>query len=804
VQRPAALLAFLVPVLAAAASTPTADLARRILDAGLDPDECYQVRDLRFNREDARFYLNDGYLIFAKPVGGGRFGAVFASDEDGGDAELLVMPPHHAERLSLASFSGSPNLDEHFRFAVLIFSDDTYAELVKLLAAHGAPRKRPERGVALADSWNTILRNLSRSFQVRIVKDLLSDSRASTGFFYIALMGQTLGNVDVIYDPRAAEQIAIGQVSTRYNRGYFDLWTRFQARSFRTHQRAAPPEDAIVSHYRIDATLGTDLKLQASTEATLVPGRDSTHALQFDLSPQLEISSAAIAGEPLEVFQPDSLRASLIAGEADQSVLLIPSKPLEAGREYVITMKHSGSVVSDAGNGVYFVGSRGTWYPHRFPQFARYDLTFRYPVDLDLVATGKLVAESEQGEWRTSRHLIETPVRMAGFNLGRFEHRSVTRGGYTVNVYANRGLEEALKPERRLVVVPPPQTGPPGDRRWTVDLSPFPENLGAKTGARLEQFALDIAAGLEYMANFFGPPVLKTLTVSPIPGTFGQGFPGLVYLSTLAYLDPRFRPAEAQSEMQQLFYSEIMPAHETAHQWWGNVVASAANEDDWMMEALANYSALLYLEKRKGTRALDQVLASYRTHLLAKTPGGGTVESTGPIIWGGRLTLSKTPDAWRVITYEKGSWIMHMLRRRLGDERFLAMLGELRKRYQFRTMTTDDLRMAAAEALPPGSFDARLESFFDQWVYSTGIPTWKLRYSLQGKAPAQRISGTITQEDAPEDFTAWVPVEIQFAKGKPRVEWVKTGAGSTVFSLAVRQPPTKVTLDPNGSVLRKQ
>ena len=303
------------------------------------------------------------------------------------------------------------------------------------------------------------------------------------------------------------------------------------------------------------------------------------------------------------------------------------------------------------------------------------------------------------------------------------------------------------------------------------------------------------------MAGYFGPPVLKNLTVSPIPGTFGQGFPGLVYLSTLAYLDPRYRPPEMQGEIQQLFYSEIMPAHETAHQWWGNVVASAGAEDDWMMEALANYSALLYLEKHKGPRAVDQLLADYRARLLSKTPDGATIESTGPIIWGERLTRSKAPAAWRVITYEKGSWILHMLRRRLGDERFLAMLGQLRKRYQFRTMTTDDLRATAAESLPPGSFDPRLEAFFEQWVYATGIPSFKMQHSVQGKGPSWRVSGAITQQDAPEDFGTWVPVEIRFPKGKPLVHWVRTAQGSAPFSVTVRQAPSKVLLDPQNSVL---
>ena len=95
------------------------------------------------------------------------------------------------------------------------------------------------------------------------------------------------------------------------------------------------------------------------------------------------------------------------------------------------------------------------------------------------------------------------------------------------------------------------------------------------------------------------------------------------------------------------------------------------------MEALANYSALLYLERRRGVKALDSVLDGYRKRLLAEATEGRTRESMGPIIWGTRLVSSQAPDAWQAIVYEKGSWIMHMLRRRLGDDRFFAVLAEL-------------------------------------------------------------------------------------------------------------------------------
>src|SRR5262245_54116659 len=98
-----------------------ADLARGIGSAGLDPAACYRVRDISIVKEDARLYLTDGYLIFGKEIEGARISAVFTAEVEGGDAEVLLMPPTRSERRSLASYTGAPNLDEHFDAAVLIF-----------------------------------------------------------------------------------------------------------------------------------------------------------------------------------------------------------------------------------------------------------------------------------------------------------------------------------------------------------------------------------------------------------------------------------------------------------------------------------------------------------------------------------------------------------------------------------------------------------------------------------------------------------------------------------------------------------
>jgi aminopeptidase N len=224
--------------------------------------------------------------------------------------------------------------------------------------------------------------------------------------------------------------------------------------------------------------------------------------------------------------------------------------------------------------------------------------------------------------------------------------------------------------------------------------------------------------------------------------------------------------------------------------------------DYWLMEALANYSALMYLEKSKGTRESDRLLDVYRNQLL--TAGDtGTVDATGPIVLGSRLENSQEPRAWRTITYGKGSWIIHMLRQRLGDARFSSLLAEVIKRYDRRSITTEIFRELAAGFLQPKSEDPKLEVFFDQWVYGTGIPALKLDYSIKGKAPNLRLSGTITQSDVDDDFSALVPVEIQVARGKTITRWVASSSTPVNFTVPLTQAPLKVALDPKRGLLRR-
>lgn len=810
-----AIAAFLAAgVFAQTAQTPlpesadkAARLGRAILAAGLDPAACYRVRDLQVSEDDAQYYLTDGYLIFGKPVNGAPVAAVFSAEVSGGDGEVLMLLPNRSERKTLASYTGSPNLDEHFTNAVFLFTEAEMRGLAGQIKSKGEFRSSPEVGAVLAEQWSRTIANLSSSFESRIVLDLMDGASSARGFLDAIIQGRKLGKFDLLYDAHADEQLNAGQIATRDGKTWFDTWTSFVSRSRRNAPPPAPEQDIL--SYRIEATLDSSFVLHCVTHIRFRAGADSRNAIPFDLSAQMRATEARIDGSPAEVYERDSVRTGLVHNNGNELLLVIPAQPLEPGAVHDIEIHHEGQVVLDAGHQVYFVSARGTWYPARGAQFSTYDVTFQYPRTLNLVSAGRVTEDRTDGDTRIARRVTEGRIRVMAFNLGAYESKLLDRGGIQIEVSANKELEDALRYRQPPPPPPPPLPNPLGSRRRGLvepagDIDAFtpPPAAPVSPAAQLSRVAEDVAAAVEYYRAHFGAPSLNRIEVSPVPGRFGQGFAGMIYLSTLSYLPTTVRPLSLMSAIQQTFYGGLLRAHEAAHQWWGNIVTAASYRHEWLMEALANYSALMFLESRNGPKFLDTMLDQYRKDLLAKGFDGETAESEGPIVQGRRLENSNNPNAFNAVVYGKGTWIIHMLRRRMGDTQFMKMLAELRRRYEYKTLDTEQFRLLCAEFLPKNSPDPKLENFFDQWIYGTGIPALKINYSVKGKPGALKLTGAVTQSEVSGDFSATVPIEIQTGKGKV-VQQVRTGPEPVSFSIPVSLQNAKAVLDPGLSVLRR-
>jgi hypothetical protein len=177
-------------------------------------------------------------------------------------------------------------------------------------------------------------------------------------------------------------------------------------------------------------------------------------------------------------------------------------------------------VVSKAGENVFLVTNRGDWYPRGEPSFAEYEMTFHHPARYELVATGEFVRESVSDGVRSVRFKSPSPIRMAGFNIGDYATASRQVDGYTVEIRANRRVEESLKPRAPMpVVVPAPMVGrrtrpSTGDASIVTPSQAPPPN----PAARIQELADADADAFAYFLKLFGPPA------TPASGKASRGW----------------------------------------------------------------------------------------------------------------------------------------------------------------------------------------------------------------------------------------------------------------------------------------
>ena len=313
-----------------------------------------------------------------------------------------------------------------------------------------------------------------------------------------------------------------------------------------------------------------------------------------------------------------------------------------------------------------------------------------------------------------------------------------------------------------------------------------------------------------------GPYPYSTLALTQRPGMESQGWPGLIFLSSYVYLTPEERSALKLPINDNVLFGEVMMQHELAHQWYGDQVSWASYREQWLLEALANYCALLLLERDKP-EDVQLMLQSYRSLLAARPKDGKPNVEAGPVTLGVRLSSSKFPAGYEIITYGRGTWLIHMLRNMLrdasrtsanpnGDDTvFLSILRNLVQRHRGSELTNAQFEKAFEEVLPrPLWFEGRqsLDWFFDGWVNGTAFPQFELKGTkFSGAGATRRVSGTLRQLNAPTDLVTSVPVYGVAGDKQIYLGRVFAEGESTQFSLKAPANVTRLVLDPYGTVL---
>jgi aminopeptidase N len=259
-------------------------------------------------------------------------------------------------------------------------------------------------------------------------------------------------------------------------------------------------------------------------------------------------------------------------------------------------------------------------------------------------------------------------------------------------------------------------------------------------------------------------------------------------------------------------------AHETAHQWWGNIVAWRSYRDQWLSEGFAEYSGILYTALRQKGKTHEELIRSARQslQLAPETTVGvakGKLADVGPIILGHRLNSSKTFGAYQALIYNKGALVLRMLHFMMSnpsngdDKAFFDMMTAFVEQYRDDFASTDDFRLIANQHFAK-TFIAKkyglkdLDWFFRQWVYESALPSYRLDYQVKDQPDGTAIvTGTVTQENAPAHWFMPLPLHISFGGDQLARGTVHAMGPTTPFEVKLPSRPRKVELDPDYWIL---
>jgi aminopeptidase N len=186
-------------------------------------------------------------------------------------------------------------------------------------------------------------------------------------------------------------------------------------------------------------------------------------------------------------------------------------------------------------------------------------------------------------------------------------------------------------------------------------------------------------------------------------------------------------------------------AHEIAHQWFGNSATEGSWYHVWLSEGFATYFTHLWVEATEGREVLDERLQADRLQVLRYGR-----RRSAPII---DPSVRDFNQLLNPNSYQKGGWVLHMLRRKIGDQAFWQGIRSYYRRYQLGNALTGDLRAVMEEVSGQD-----LQQFFDQWLRQPGFPDLEVQWNVRDGGDTAEV--TITQKQG-ELFT--FPLTIQVA-----------------------------------------
>ena len=782
------------------AQTPEVNAWNAIVNAPFDAGKTAAVENLSIVRDRIHITLVSGTLQFSQPANGVVFGATFS-----GRGRIEIAPPNAAETQQLELFTKQKSLSLDFSEAAFSFTDDTFDEVAKQVKWSSLTDN--SFGKLYLDRQRT-REDLAAEIVPRIYEGVVSADRKQSAYFLADMKTSNFGWVLARYDALEPEEVSIGRyISWGTPAQLFDTWLSFPAGNVSPFQVDSNPlakEVFLVHDYQIDSTVTAGADLSAKANVNLQYQASGEKVLLFVLSANLRVSSVKDGqGNALTFFQPEDPK-DRFPTYGEYVAVALP-QPTQAGQNATFTFQYEGKhLIQKVGTGNYFCPSYG-WYPGIKNEFAArsdFEMTFHTPKRLMLVATGDKVSDQVDGNWDVTTWKSPVPQSVAGFAFGDYKIYDNKVGNMDVQVYANRNPDDLLATINQIAHSDLPGVGEnasPLAAMGTLDASATIKTVGTELGNNLRVFE-----------NYFGPLPFDRLAATNIPYSYGQGWPMLLYLDVISFLDETQR--HVLGIQDQVRVSDFFRAHEVSHQWWGHEVGWKTYHDQWLSEGFAQFSGNLYVEVRDNHKEYLNRLKTDREELFSKNRFGYRYSDLGPIWMGNRLASSLSPDGYATDIYNKGGYVLEMLRAMMfnsrsqnPDEDFKAMMQDFTKTYSGKTASTEDFKaMVEKHMLPHMDLDGnhRMDWFFIEYVYETGEAQYHLNYSVQATADKKwEVTGTLEQSGVPEGWKDVIPLYIKVNGKIIRLGLVAAMGKTTPLKFTLPVQPEKLSLNDEDEML---
>jgi len=744
------------------------------------------VKELILTRDRAQMSFN-GSFYFTAPIDGHVTGAVFIGE----GKFAAAVPPNEFEKDNLKRLLGTESVESDFKMAVLRFSDDTFERLGQTVSKGSPADPQAQKLANEADA--RFLKQTGANLPARLALSILNQEKP--GFFFAAFEGGKRGRFNFLFDyqnriPVANFDINAGEkglIFTYRPDDYGnDIWMAFYAlEDYQAHTVQYSDVNNLIdiSHYDLSLDLSDHkkaVKVQTRVKANTRAG--NLRALSFQIGENLSEYENSRLNKQLRLKQARSGNEEITFAQEDWEggfTVFLPAS-VAADQTIDLSLSLEGDFMYDAQScDCHYPRSNESWFPRAgYLDRATFDTVFRHPKKFKIASGGVRLSEEPDPDNKNlmvTKYRLEQPVPLVTFALAPYERHT-----------------QMVKWEQ----------GGKGD--------PIPVEFNSLPGGIMaikEDFILaELDNSLRYFTSLFGKYPYRSFGAAFHPFGFGQGFPTLLMI-------PNTDRATK--------YTYVFIAHETAHQWWGDIVSWRSYRDQWLSEGFAEYSGILYTEKREGKGARDELLSRLRESLKLSPGtetgiGKGRLVDVGPIILGHRLSTRKTLGAYQTLIYNKGALVLRMLHFLLTDpntgngQPFFEMMTDFVNRYHDKFASTDDFRKVAGEHFAKSPIGRKynldnLDWFFKEWVYRTELPSYQLEYRVENLPDGKfMLSGTVTQQNVPEDWFMPLPVLISFGGNQQASGTVHALGPKANFQIKLPAKPTKVELDPFHWVLAEK